>query len=662
MRSPYISRVKIKNYRNFQEVDVDLNHKQVIIGENNVGKTNFIRAIQLILDPTLSDEDRYLTESDFFNGLENPMENGEEIEITIEIRGYEHNKNIMAVLSDATVSDTPPTLRLTYLYFPAVEKEDGTKEYEYVIYQGVNPDNLFKHNHRKYLNIRIINAIRDVESELRNSRKSPITQLLKQYEIDMKELKEIAEELKQRSDEVLNLDELKDLTKKINKRFNKVIGVQPDSVVSLETIDIDPNRILNTLKLMMGDKKRPTSETSLGINNLLYISLVLLLLEDRTIPSFIKSEKFEELSKMPGAEILDTSFEKNENDNYFIKSDLSTDNLQKLYSFMDINDPINEGFTILAIEEPEAHLHPTLQRIIYRDVMYGKSSVLITTHSPHITSVAPINSIVHMRWTNNGTKVKTTSNLTLQLPEKRDLERYLDVKRGEIYFGKGVVLVEGIAEEYIIPRFADLLDKPLDQKGIVVCNINCTNFKPYVKFLDALGIPYVVITDGDYYVLDQDGETRTYHVLYDKSHQSYGLLGFEIISELLTDLNRVKQDNLPTSLSEQNKVFQDHGIFVGRYTLEIDIMEKSKNNSSSKQLICEVFEELTNGGTRQKANFKNELNDGKYFNCLDKIESSKNGIGKGRFAQRFSTKCTKEHIPNYITKAIDQIYKKVDES
>lgn len=661
MRSPYISRVRIKNFRNFRDIDISLSHKQVIIGENNVGKTNFLRAIQLILDPSLSDEDRYLTESDFFDGLENPMENRQDIEIIIEIRGYEHNKNILSVLSDATVSDAPPTLRLTYRYYP-VEKEDGTVDYEYIIFQGVNPNNLFKHNHRKYLNMRIIDAIRDVESDLRNSRRSPINQLLKQYELDNTELKEFAEKLKQRSDEILTLDEIKDLTLKINERFKKVIGVQPDSLVSLETIDIDPNRILNTLKLMMGDKKRPTSETSLGLNNLLYIALILLLLEDRTVPTFLKKEKFEDLLKNPGSGILTASYEGNDNGNYFLKRDLSKDEFRKLYSFMDIHNPINEGFTILAIEEPEAHLHPTLQRIIYRDVMYGNSSVLMTTHSPYITSVAPINSIVHMRWTQNGTQVHTTSNLSLTPTEKSDLERYLDVKRGEIYFGKGVILVEGIAEEYLIPRFADLLDNPLDQKGIVVCNINCTNFAPYVKFLDALGIPYVVITDGDYYIIEDDGETKTFHVLYDQSHENFGFLGHEIIATLLMDLQKVKQSQLPNSFQKQEELFNKHGFFVGYYTLEVDIMEKSEENEKAKELICHIFSELTLGKEKQKRNFKNELYTGKYFDCLKKIESSKNGIGKGRFAQSFSNICIKEHIPSYIENAINQIYKKVDES
>ena len=61
--------------------------------------------------------------------------------------------------------------------------------------------------------------------------------------------------------------------------------------------------------------------------------------------------------------------------------------------------------------------------------------------------------------------------------------------------------------------------------------------------------------------------------------------------------------------------------------------------------------ELTTGGARQKQNFKKELKAGEYWKCLNKIEG--NGIGKGRFAQRLSGVCMKEHIPGYIESAIN---------
>lgn len=68
----------------------------VVIGENSVGKSNLLYAIQLILDPTLSDKDRALEESDFFEGISNPVESGEHIIIEIYIANYQDNKNILA--------------------------------------------------------------------------------------------------------------------------------------------------------------------------------------------------------------------------------------------------------------------------------------------------------------------------------------------------------------------------------------------------------------------------------------------------------------------------------------------------------------------------------------------------------------------------------------
>ena len=150
-----------------------------------------------------------------------------------------------------------------------------------------------------------------------------------------------------------------------------------------------------------------------------------------------------------------------------------------------------------------------LFEVIYKDVIQNSNnSVLLTTHSTHITAIAPINSIVHLH--NDGTKgteIHATAAMPMDEGEFLDVERYLDVKRGEIYLGKAVLLVEGIAEEYLVPRFAELLGKPLDEKGIIVCNINCTNFTPYVKLLHSLAIPYaVIITDGDFYVInDKEG-------------------------------------------------------------------------------------------------------------------------------------------------------------
>lgn len=662
MKSLFISRVVIKNFRNFKNVDVCLGHKQIIIGENNVGKTNFLRALQLVLDPTLSDEDRMLQESDFNDSIKNPMENKEEILIEIYIDNYDQNKTILAVFQDATVmtEEGKEVLKFTYRFFPYIN-EGGVAEYQYNIYKGNDETKKFGSYERKYLNIKVVKALRDVEGEMRNSRTSPIQKMLKNYAIDKQDLEHIAEEYRKNGEKILNLDELVDLTNNINKRFGMVLG-NNDFDVSLRAMEINPAKVLSSLKLLMA--QRNTTEISLGLNNILYISMILQLLQDKTIPSLIKAEKYMELSSIPGGEILKATYEESKNGNYFLDDDISEIQQEKLYTFMSKNMPISKGVTILAIEEPEAHLHPVNQRLIYRDVIQNSSnSVLLTTHSTHITAIAPIDSIVHLHDDGErGTEIHATAAMPISDGEFLDVERYLDVKRGEIYLGKAVLLVEGIAEEYLIPKFANLLGKPLDEKGIIVCNINCTNFTPYVKLLRSLDIPYAVITDGDYYYENEE-EERIYHQMdNDDSDVKSGWLGMEIIEKMINELGLNGDEKIPDDPDEKDQLFYSLGLFVGYYTFEVDMMEcaaTSKNNrEKALNVISDLFLELTTGGARQKQNFKKELKAGEYWKCLNKIEG--NGIGKGRFAQRLSGVCMKEHIPGYIESAINYIYKKVD--
>jgi putative ATP-dependent endonuclease of the OLD family len=60
-----IDKVTVKNFRNLAEIEVPLQRGTVLVGENRVGKSNFIHAVRLVLDPTLPNSERYLRREDF---------------------------------------------------------------------------------------------------------------------------------------------------------------------------------------------------------------------------------------------------------------------------------------------------------------------------------------------------------------------------------------------------------------------------------------------------------------------------------------------------------------------------------------------------------------------------------------------------------------------
>ncbi|EFA5496116.1 DUF2813 domain-containing protein, partial [Escherichia coli] len=54
----YLAKLGIRNFRNFQDVDIPLAGNIVLLGENRVGKSNLLFAIRLVIDPTLPDSMR----------------------------------------------------------------------------------------------------------------------------------------------------------------------------------------------------------------------------------------------------------------------------------------------------------------------------------------------------------------------------------------------------------------------------------------------------------------------------------------------------------------------------------------------------------------------------------------------------------------------------
>src|SRR5258708_1291943 len=134
-----ISRVQITNFRNFKHLDVKLSEHAVIVGENKIGKSNFLHALRLVLDPTLPDSARQLRDEDFWDGLKRPLKKDSTITISVELTDYEDDKNLVAVLAEHIVSAEPMVSRLTYTFGVSESAKNGSiseDDYVFLVYGG----------------------------------------------------------------------------------------------------------------------------------------------------------------------------------------------------------------------------------------------------------------------------------------------------------------------------------------------------------------------------------------------------------------------------------------------------------------------------------------------------------------------------------------------
>jgi putative ATP-dependent endonuclease of the OLD family len=176
-----LTRVIIKNFRNFKFLDVKLGEHAVILGENKVGKTNLLFALRLILDPSLPDSMRRLRFDDFWDGLPRPLKLDDVIEISVEFRGFENRENLLAVLADHLVKPDPLIARITYRYQPIAGLKDAPKsesDYEFVIFGGNRPDNAVGYDLRRWMPLDLFPALRDAEADLARWSRSPLRPLL----------------------------------------------------------------------------------------------------------------------------------------------------------------------------------------------------------------------------------------------------------------------------------------------------------------------------------------------------------------------------------------------------------------------------------------------------------------------------------------------------
>lgn len=152
---------------------------------------------------------------------------------------------------------------------------------------------------------------------------------------------------------------------------------------------------------------------------------------------------------------------------------------------------------ILAVEEPEAHLHPNAQKTLYRQLSESGSQIIISTHSPFLTAMADIADVRSLVRNASGIYSHCLS-YSLSPEEKNILAREIMNKRGEILFAKALMLFEGITEEQIIPSMFEMyFGESIHEFGISCISVGGKTYSPFIKLACSFGIPVYVISDND---------------------------------------------------------------------------------------------------------------------------------------------------------------------
>lgn len=468
----HLSRLVVRHFRNFKHIDVKIGPGvSCIVGENNTGKTNLLHALRLAVDARLPPTARELGAADFHAGVK--FTEPEQIVVSAEFKEFLADESAAALFGQWQIENDHA--RITYRFRPklgvrndiATEDRDPKSlkidDYRWELHGGgaTDPataawDQDVGSTHVQFsdlqdLNVALLPPLRDVQAALRRAATSPLARLVEVLEMTEAEKDGIVKTISEANKQIEGNESVRKLGESVEKRFEDTSGPAFSLALKIGVAPSDFETISRSLTMLLSDdalKSFDVSQNGLGLNNVLYVSLLL--------------EHF----KRRGA-------------------------------------ARQVAGNLLLFEEPEAHVHPELQNSMYGSLRKSSIQTLFTTHSTHICSTAELDSyIVLTRNRGEPTSACVPGSVpNLTKPERNDIERYLDATRARLLFARRVLLVEGIAEQFLIPALAkSVLGIDLDRHGVAVVAIQGTHFDQFAKLFGENALPRrcAIVADGDF--------------------------------------------------------------------------------------------------------------------------------------------------------------------
>ena len=158
----------------------------------------------------------------------------------------------------------------------------------------------------------------------------------------------------------------------------------------------------------------------------------------------------------------------------------------------------DEVHSLLALEEPEAHLHPHAQRALLAQIRDIPGQRIVSTHSPYFVAQTRLEDIRLLSKGSSGSVVTELDTSSLSADDRRKVEREVLSSRGDLLFSRALILFEGETEEQALPIFAECYwGATAHENGFSFIGCGGANYKPFVWLANSLGIKWYILSDGE---------------------------------------------------------------------------------------------------------------------------------------------------------------------
>lgn len=506
-------RFSIKNFRNFKEVNINLENKNIVFGMNDIGKTNFLYAVRFLLDKDI--RKKGFIDSDYY---QKDIHNSIEIMLIIDIKDYEDNddsKKLIAKMKGVLTSKSEK------VYIKLKSDYDYSEEISYPkMYWGDSEDNLIE--------LTSYGPIYPIDEVFKIIYINPLINLETVFKMNKRKI----------FDEIKSQDKDKDIKKEI------------------EIISKNLNNKISELSLVEEFQKNITTH---------YKDL-----RKEEISIELKSEM-----EIKGYYNNLIPYIKKDNDSNHYPT--SGDGRRKLLSYSILNfinaKDNYDKILIYLVEEPENSLHKTMQIALSKQLFSLKmySYLFVSTHSSLIVSKMDNVNLIKMY---SYDKVECSSYV-YNVPEKYlSVKNKLNTDLSEAIFADKVLLVEGPSEKILFNKIMENINPDYEINGSYILCVDGIGFDLYVEILKNLKIKVIIKTDNDLRKSNKKDDLLSYELLglnrvlkyIEKDKLENINIKSENKKDLLEEKKRIFKEN-----EELIKELMQKKIFLSEIDLENDL-------------------------------------------------------------------------------------------